>query len=607
MNIANSTLTAIFLSWSLLAAPTLSHAQEPQTNLEARALQVLKESCVNCHGEGNEKHGDIDFITDPEQLISRKLVDPENPEKSRLLDRMRNNDDPMPPDDAPAEIPRPDQNDIQLIQRWISSLKDKPSKPHEDASELVPQGPGVQHPAIKHFLESQPNGTATHWRFFSFENLRRLQLRPAKKVRNPNFQQVSLDSHRAALAKAVNSLSWASDMARIESVGEDNVILAVDFSTLRDVNAKAWSLNDYWALIESKYPYGIEPDDRDFKVIKQLTGTQIPILRADWFVATALRPPLYDSLLGIPPNESTLHQILGVTPQQNIINGLASRVGFTQSGVSKNANRLIERHPARYGYFWVSYDFLQGKARGNLFQFPTGPEFPGNPHPELAFQHDGGEIIFSLPNGLQGYMLVNDEGRRLTKGPAELVSDDKKVSGSPEIVNGISCIACHRHGIYPYPNDQIGSQAGVAGEVLEFVKRLHDTDRIERRTKLDKERFLYALDKATGPWFRSSAEDKRSVTSFPEPITILASEYTNSALGLAEVAAELGVTELKLSVAIQANPRLQRLGLVPLTNDDVIKREFWQGTPPGQSPFQQTASQLGLGIPSTKLLPRQGK
>ncbi|WP_436425189.1 hypothetical protein, partial [Enterococcus faecium] len=80
----------------------------------------------------------------------------------------------------------------------------------------------------------------------------------------------------------------------------------------------------------------------------------------------------------------------------NIRNFVAQRAAFQRSGVSQN-NRLIERHPSRSGFFWTSYDFAGNRDRQSLFSFPLGPNGPN------AFHHDGGETIFSLPNGFQAY------------------------------------------------------------------------------------------------------------------------------------------------------------------------------------------------------------
>ena len=57
-------------------------------------------------------------------------------------------------------------------------------------------------------------------------------------------------------------------------------------------------------------------------------------------------------------------------------------------------------------------DFKSNDNLGNLFRLPLGPQFADNPFPQQAFKHDGGEIIFNLPNGLQGYLLVNGKDAR---------------------------------------------------------------------------------------------------------------------------------------------------------------------------------------------------
>src|SRR5262249_28963206 len=126
------------------------------------------------------------------------------------------------------------------------------------------------------------------------------------------------------------------------------------------------------------------------------------------------------------------------------------RAGFNGSGVANN-NRLIERHEASYGAYWKSYDFapLDGPDRDfrDLFQHPLGPA----PAPN-AFRHAGGEIIFNLPNGLQGYMLVDADGKRIDKAPTNVVKDVKQRDGA--VVTGVSCMSCHVKGMIA-KDDQI--------------------------------------------------------------------------------------------------------------------------------------------------------
>ena len=87
--------------------------------------------------------------------------------------------------------------------------------------------------------------------------------------------------------------------------------------------------------------------------------------------------------------------------------------GSNNSGVS-NHNRVVERHTSRYGAYWKSYDFAGSVGTQNILTHP------------LNFTHDGGEAIFNLPNGLQGYYLANASGFRLDDAPINIVSNPRR-------------------------------------------------------------------------------------------------------------------------------------------------------------------------------------
>ena len=71
------------------------------------------------------------------------------------------------------------------------------------------------------------------------------------------------------------------------------------------------------------------------------------MLRADWFVAVAARPPLYNVLLQLPIDAATLEAQLKVDVPDDFRRNRLDRAGFLKSGVSEQ-NRLIERHDAAY-------------------------------------------------------------------------------------------------------------------------------------------------------------------------------------------------------------------------------------------------------------------
>jgi formylglycine-generating enzyme required for sulfatase activity len=132
---------------------------------------------------------------------------------------------------------------------------------------------------------------------------------------------------------------------------------------------------------------------------------------------------------------------------------------------------------------------------------PLGPSnldgLPENQR-EFAFEHAGGEIIFSLPNGLQGYLLVTEDGTRIDDGPSKIVFDrDDSADVKGQITNGISCIACHSGGIN-LKLDQIrdGSLKILPRGLRDELEALFPANEaMDRMQKADKARFMAAVAK----------------------------------------------------------------------------------------------------------------
>src|SRR3954452_14068416 len=195
----------------------------------------------------------------------------------------------------------------------------------------------------------------------------------------------------------------------------------------------------------------------DWFVATASRAPPMPVVRADWFVATASRAPLYYELLQIPAALADLERQLRVDVAVNLQQERLARLGFNGSGISRN-NRILERHDAMNGAYWRTYDFdavpqnliernLLLPDRRNVFAYPLGPGLGEN-----GFQHAGGEVIFTLPNGLQRYVLVTAANVRINKGPTEIVSDPKRPDRAVEA--GLSCMNCHARGIIP-KDDQV--------------------------------------------------------------------------------------------------------------------------------------------------------
>jgi serine/threonine-protein kinase len=273
------------------------------------------------------------------------------------------------------------------------------------------------------------------------------------------------------------------------------------------------------------------------------------------------------------------------------------RAGFAGSAVSSQ-NRLVDRHTTRHGAYWKSYDFKRNEGTANLFRFPLGPKFEANPFRRVAFEHDGGEVIFTLPNGFQGYLLVNGEGARIDEGPIDMIGDNLKTAGTAAMVNGLSCMACHQNGMNKF-RDTVGGGMTVTGAALEKAGRLfRSAEVMDRLVAEDEERFLKVLESATGPFLKVGEDRAKSIGEFPEPIGAVARLYLKD-LALEDVAAELGMKgSHDLLGALKANPKLQEMGLAPLIQGAAIKRTEWDSLRNRfLSTYQKAASELKLGTP----------
>src|SRR5437588_11669891 len=112
-----------------------SAGEREQADLAHKAKAILKANCHRCHGQDGANEGGFNFVLDARQLVNRRKVVPGDPAKSRMLRRIADPDDPMPPAD---EKVRPSKDDIVLLRRWIEA-----GAPAFDA---VPKAPSLPRP-----------------------------------------------------------------------------------------------------------------------------------------------------------------------------------------------------------------------------------------------------------------------------------------------------------------------------------------------------------------------------------------------------------------------------------------------------------------------------
>ena len=503
-----------------------------------QAYLVFENNCFRCHGHLGDFKESL-LIEEYDSLIQSGNVVGNQPDASELYKRLlgpTENGGQMPP---PNQPPLTDEA-IEIIRVWIANGAPDWNVADINENSITPKRILE---TIQDHIETLPIPNRAFARYFSTTHLY-----------NAGLPTERLQSHYLALSKLVNSLSWGADIVNPQPINPEQTLFYID---LRNYE---WDTNDAWTQIEKHYPYNIayegadQTDLRDlFLNLQSEMDCKVPYVHVDWFIGKAAEPPLYNEILALPDTDTALETLLGVDVVSNLKNDPGVRVwraGITNSGVSEN-NRVVERHKSLYGAYWKSYDFAGSVGRQNIFVYP------------LSFNHDGGEVVFNLPNGLQAYHLFDEKGKRLDKAPVEIVSNP--AASDPAVYNGISCIGCHTDGMKPF-TDEVRPVIQAAQDTIydkDYALQLYVEQAVmDILLEQDTEKFITALTK-TG-----------NSSGGIEPISRFHETY-NSYLDAAHAAAAVGLPKNVFLSKIQESTDLQSFGLQVLVEGGVVKRDTW--------------------------------
>jgi hypothetical protein len=467
-------------------------------------------------------------------MLKAGKVTPGNADDSILYKRISGTVAPLMPQGG-AKLP---DADIATIKRWIDD-----GAPEWKTHTVEPRRSLTNDDVIAAIEKDLATGTDTSRRFFRYFTLTNLY----------NAGDPKLPTYRSALAKLINSLSWDREIAVPISIDKEQTILRID---IREYD---WSEPAAtWEAILEGYPYGVEFPGSAYARIQAMTSSRVPFIRADWFLAAASMPPLYHDILELPNNETDLEncgrdsrRCLNIDVERNLRDSAGLRVvraGFTESGVS-NSNRVVERHRSSYGAYWKSHDFPDNVGDHNIFQHP------------LDFRRAGGEIIFNLPNGLQGYLLVDSAGKRLDQAPTNIVFN--KGGSRAEIRNGLSCMSCHANGMRALTDDVRATLTALPEYDREYAAALYPENAVMKKLIAEDETRFEAALRKTG------------VPAGPEPIGELSERYAASVDALA-AASELGLSKSDLLRHLTQSDVLRQLGLATLLTGGSVKRDAWE-------------------------------
>ena len=569
----------IFVIFTCLLIPIFGSYQsaDAQENLAQQVYAIFERNCLNCHGE----HGAFteEIIIEHTALIETGAVVPGKPIESELYKRLRTND---PAKRMPLGQPKLPAPAILTIGNWIQAGAPDWQPPERDTAFITPT---EMLETIERHLNSLSPFDRTFTRYFTLTHLY-----------NAGESPEALHAYQRALSKLVNSLSWGREVIRPQPIDREETIFYID---LRDYE---WEIGTHrWTQIEEVYPYSIEFDaPTQTRLREKLTNLreamecEVPFVHVDWFIATAALPPLYHDILDLPETDRELEARLEVNVVENIRNAAGRRVwraGFNDSGVS-NHNRVVERHTSRYGAYWKSYDFAGSVETQNIFTHP------------LSFEHDGGEIIFNLPNGLQAYYLADAGGNRLDAAPIDIVSNP--AASDPTVRNGLSCIGCHTKGMKTFEDQVRASTQQKANPPFDKARALRlyvEKTTMDTLVDEDTHRYRQALEK-TGNVFGGIEPIQRFHEVFQGPVDT------------AHAAAALGLQPQVLMRKIRDNTRLQNLLGSLVVENGTVKRDAWTAQfsevilaldspePEGDTPIEPQAERIPGGsvhIPDANL------
>lgn len=507
-------------------------------DLATKATGILKAHCYECHGA--KRQGDPDYaITDLAYLEGKSgLIVAGDSSSSRIMKRIYAGEMP------PGNKPKLTKDEADTVRAWIDTGAAAPAAAKVEAPrQFVPTS--YVRTVIGQDTLKLGGLVASDARYLSLVNLY-----------NAGQTKEQLAASRRALSKALNSLSLAPRIVRPVPVDKDGLVMRVSLASL------GWTVIQ-WNELLNAYPYLEAP----------------AFIRADWFIATALKPPLYYSLLRLPSNQRDLETDLGVDRDGDINANIAQRAAITDSTVAIH-NRVLEYHPAVTGLYRLSYDTKNEDADRKIIRNPLGPQFGDNPFGDRAFKHDASEVIFDLPNGLHGYYAANGQGVRVDAVPNDVANDTTQLSGSPNIVPGLSCIGCHSQGIQTKISDVARAGSPVNGLELAKVAALYpQKERFSAYLEKDKSRYLKAELAATG--------------QTDEPIRVAVEAY-DKPIDLATAAKESDQADPRfVAQLINTQGDLQAEGLRPLIEGKTITRDTWQSAEFNVTPAQRVAQLLG--------------
>lgn len=394
---------------------------EPAAHQAAKALRVFERHCARCHDSRRLKRqlpaAGIANILDLEAVARRRdLVRPGYPEGSPLYVSMVTRHMPFDVFQEFAKGEEPSAGEIADVRAWIAEL------PKSRACRAHALPPADVAEIIRRDLATLDSSAQQGRRYLSLIDFIA-----------PCHGDEPLRAHIRAATKLVNLLSRAKAPHRLQPVGPESLILALDLERI------GWSSED-WAWLAAKW------SSVDLDQAASGDDSESPLKRvlpAAWLAHKAMDPGIYARLVRLPPNLAAFRSAFGTDtahPSQ-------TQTYELDNSKATGGRRILTRaltSDARV--FWTAQDFAGGDRSASR-----------NDEPEPLQTR----AIFPLPNGFPAFALYNRDGtsrRSAHKAALPSVVAQGWAAGA-----GLGCLACHGGGLLGFATTK-DSERAAPGE-----------------------------------------------------------------------------------------------------------------------------------------------
>jgi len=467
-------------------------SNDPPALDAAYVESMLRTTCGGCHGvaaKDNCRAG-MCYIEDVDALIANGKITPGDPNASLLYQRISKGE--MPP-----------AGNKPLTEEQVSQIATFILKLPTNVAQKVCTDQFISwdqvYTAIQSDLLSEDADDRVFLRYVTLTNRY-----------NAGVCDAQLEQDRWAMNKFINSISQNSSIKPAAEVRDEENSKSIYRIDLRDYDLDVTNgpfdpnglvggpFDDGWEAIIANNNYAVEFQGDEAEVVIQDTGTTVPVMFSDAIIDQASSSNLYYELLKQADNRDDQLVLLDVDLAANQEETISVFVGTTKSLVSEQET-FLRRDPSDLAgglYYWERFDLDPDLAGESILADPLGFNQVAN----------GSQALFSLPNGLQGYVIYDAAGIRQEE--SQILFD--RVQNDNTMKGGISCMTCHPNGLinledevhdFALDNEIDVSQAAVdaGGEFEDVIDLYRDNAELKEIVATDVTDYRAALSKTKVP------------------------------------------------------------------------------------------------------------